>query len=126
MAEQDQANKVAGATSTDAGGQVVAAREGASRNRSWISRTMHTAWANTDTITKWVQLVVVLVGGLWTYYIYHETEASKTETTVDVGARLSPFWVNTPGSKHCLARAEIGVRNQGIRSFDVTSAQVRF
>lgn len=83
-------------------------------------------WENTDSITKWIQVVALCFAAIWTFTTFRETQAPSLETPGVVSGHLEWQAHQDPPSGFCSVSAIFSVENQGIKPFDVASAKIRF
>jgi hypothetical protein len=76
---------------------------------SWI-------WANTDSITKWIQVAALVVAGYWTYTRFIRVDAPALETVARVEMK-DPFF--TAHDDSCRVKIGVVVLNEGHTSFEV-------
>jgi hypothetical protein len=82
---------------------------------SWI-------WTNTDSITKWIQVVALVVAGYWAYTRFIRVDAPSLEPVAHlelVGSVLSQH------DDLCRINVKLVVHNDGHTSFDVGRVQVQ-
>jgi hypothetical protein len=90
-------------------------RLGLSRSISWI-------WANTDNITKWIQIVALAVAGYWTYIRFIRVDAPTLEPVSRVefdGPRFDPH------DESCRVKIGLKVFNEGHSGFAVSRVQIQ-
>jgi hypothetical protein len=81
-------------------------------------------WANTDFLTKWIQVVALTVAAYWTYTRFLVGEKPSLETRVDITSNLK--WENRgPKSGTCYVFFDVQLKNIGISSFAVRGARIR-
>jgi len=81
---------------------------------SWI-------WANTDSITKWMQVAALIVAGYWAYTRFFRVEAPSLEPVAHVG-----FQVDENGEGDlCRVAINVDISNEGRSSFDVKKLRIR-
>jgi hypothetical protein len=83
--------------------------------RNWL-------WANTDSITKWLQVTALLFAAGWTYLIFKDTEAPSLETPLAVETDLQGVVLN---QTTCELVAKIDINNPGLRTIAVDHVQAR-
>jgi hypothetical protein len=81
------------------------------------SHPLRALWDNTDAITKWIQVLALIVAGYWTYTRFIAGEAPSLEPRLDVTMNVQYSGVSASGN--CNVKAVVGVKNSGKRSFDV-------
>lgn len=86
------------------------------------SKVLASIWANTDNLTKWIQVVALVFAAVWTFLTFRETEAPSFETPAGISAKID--WKLTP-TGICSMTATFEVADKSVRSFDVARARVR-
>lgn len=94
------------------------------RNRSIFTRTGNWIWANTDSITKWLQVIALIVTASWVYFKFRTTEAGALETPAFVSTTLHGDWRNDPAPGSCWIDFNVTIRNDGLTTFEVASTQL--
>jgi flagellar biogenesis protein FliO len=57
-----------------------------------IQSAFNVVWENTEKLTKWIQVIALVVTAVWVYFRFSEEEASSLETTFVVTAEhQDPF-----------------------------------
>jgi hypothetical protein len=79
-------------------------------------------WANTDNITKWVQVAALVVAGYWTYTRFIKVDAPSLEPVARVEYQ-GPYFA--PHDDLCRVKMGIVIHNEGHTSFDVGRVQVQ-
>jgi hypothetical protein len=79
-------------------------------------------WANTDPITKWVQVVALALAAYWTVTRYLLVEAPSLERNVGITSDLTEEFRVSTG---CYVKYAITINNGGNVSFDVSKIQIR-
>jgi hypothetical protein len=77
-------------------------------------------WANTDNITKRIQVLALVVAAYWAYTRFFKVEAPSLETTAALDLKLDQY----QSSGECLVRLDVTLRNIGHSSFDVKNAHI--
>jgi hypothetical protein len=85
--------------------------------RRWV-------WTNTDPLTKWLQIVALIVAAYWAYSRFTFVEAPSLEPIVIVTSKLYRSEPN-PIPSTCIVTFQVIVRNEGSVSFDVKGVDVR-
>lgn len=80
-------------------------------------------WANTDNVTKWLQVIALAAAAYWAYTRFLAGERPSLETRVGVTASLRGEKPG-PAPDLCYVFLNVGLTNQGIVSFDVRSIHV--
>ncbi len=93
--------------------------------KKWIVRGLKAIWRNTDSITKWIQVVALVFAAVWTFLTFRETQAPSLETSAAVSAGMAYTWSPAPPTGHCAINVNFGVDDDGVKAFDVAYAQVR-
>jgi len=84
-------------------------------------KTLVWIWANTDNITKWIQIVALIVAGYWAYTRFFRTEAPSLETAASLELDVNEHQVGDS----CRVTISVGIINKGRSSFDVGRVQIR-
>jgi hypothetical protein len=79
-------------------------------------------WENTDSITKWLQVLALVFAAIWTYVVFRDTEAPSLETPVAVGAALDGKLID---QSTCELVASFDINNPGLRTVAVDKIRVR-
>jgi len=90
-----------------------------------IGHASKVIWANTDNITKWIQVVALVFAAVWTFWKFFLTEVPSLQTPLQVQASVRKEWHQEPAPGACWVLAVFNVANQGVKSFDVAFAEVR-
>ncbi len=78
--------------------------------RNWV-------WSNTDQLTKWLQIVALIVAGVWAYDHFSRVEAPYLDRYVSIENHIYPQ--PSPFSNTCLVNFKLLISNEGITSFEV-------
>ena len=78
-------------------------------------------WANTDSISKWVQVVALVLAGYWSYTHFFKVEAPSLATVAHVELASIDF---NPDDIGCQLHIGVVIQNDGRTSFDVGRTQV--
>src|SRR5215472_17366377 len=81
-------------------------------------------WDNTDSLTKWIQVIALAFAAIWTFLTFRETQAPTLRTPAGVGANLSVNWHGNPQAGYCWVQATFTISDEGANSFDVGSTHV--
>jgi hypothetical protein len=84
--------------------------------RKWV-------WANTDALTKWIQVVALGVAAYWAYTRFVIADEPSLEPLCKVGGELSRMVSPLAGA--CVLSFRIAVENAGSVSFDVREVDVQ-
>jgi hypothetical protein len=86
---------------------------------SWV-------WANTDSLTKWLQVTALISAALWTYFRFRTSEAPGLETPPTVSMILNWTWrPDPPSSGSCWVSTQVEVNDVGVTSFEVTKIRLK-
>lgn len=80
-------------------------------------------WANTDNITKWIQIVALAVAAYWAYTKFQLGEAPSLKPNASVTGSLSTEPSHIAGD--CYIEFQVGVENVGKVEFDVKRVRIR-
>jgi hypothetical protein len=80
-------------------------------------------WANTEPLSKWIQIVALIVAAYWAYVRFSLGEKPTLETRVSVTSHLSTEPGPIPGT--CYVFLDYSLSNQGVASFDIHSVHIR-
>lgn len=88
-----------------------------------LSKFLKWTWENTDSLTKWLQIVALAVAAYWAYTRFSIGERPSLETRVGVTTHLRA----EPGPilNTCYVFLDFDLTNQGIVSFDVKNVHIR-
>lgn len=75
-----------------------------------------------DTANKLVQIVAVLVAGIWTWSVFSRTNAPGLEAKLNVRSELS--WSDTADKDVCSAGFHVWAKNDGERAFEIDKVSV--
>jgi len=75
-----------------------------------------------DTINKLIQILAVLIGGIWVWKVFQQTVVPGLEPKIPVDTEI--HWAMVPGTAVCQGRFEVSVKNDGLIPFDVTKVMV--
>jgi hypothetical protein len=89
-----------------------------------IVKTIRWMWANTDSITKWIQILALAVAAYWTYTRFLSGEKPSLETRVNISTSLKDEKPG-PAPGTCYVYLDVQLQNQGTVSFDATGARIR-
>jgi hypothetical protein len=79
-------------------------------------------WANTDKITKWAQIVGLILAGYWTYTKFFRVEAPSLAIVAQIELNHPSI---TQHGDSCRLRIPIIIHNEGHTSFDVGRLQIQ-
>jgi len=82
-------------------------------------------WANTDNLTKWIQVIALVFAAIWTFFTFRATEAPSLRTPAGVGASLTVSWHGNPQPPYCWVQASFSISDDGANSLEVGSTRVR-
>jgi hypothetical protein len=81
-------------------------------------------WANTEPLTKWIQVLALSVAAYWTYTRFLVGEKPSLETRLDITSNLR--WEDRgPRPETCYVFFDVEVKNEGRVSFDVERPHIR-
>jgi hypothetical protein len=80
-------------------------------------------WQRTDNLTKWIQVLALIVAAYWAYTRYFKLEAPSVEPDAHLIFDALSF-TTTPGNL-CRLRVAVIIKNEGHSSFDVGSVRIR-
>jgi hypothetical protein len=88
-----------------------------------LSQFMKWIWANTEPLTKWVQVAALIVAAYWAYVRFSLGEKPTLETRIGVTSHIS----TEPGplKDTCYVFLDYNLSNQGIASFDIQKVRIR-
>jgi len=88
-----------------------------------LSKSMKWVWANTEPLSKWIQVIALIVAAYWAYVRFSLGEKPTLETRVIVTSHLS----TEPGpiADTCYVFLDYSISNQGVASFDTKSVHIR-
>ncbi len=81
-------------------------------------------WANTDHISKWIQIIGLAVAAYWAYTRFRVGEKPSLEIRVDASEHLK-YESPGPFPNSCYVYFDLLLTNQGAVSFDVKGARIR-
>lgn len=76
-------------------------------------------WTNTDSLTKWAQILALIVAGYWAYTRYVRVDKPSLEPTGSVELNVEQY-----GEDACRVRIEITIKNIGHTSFDIDTLHI--
>jgi hypothetical protein len=82
-------------------------------------------WANTDTLTKWLQVAALIFTAIWAYFRFQTSEAPGLKTPLAVSNNLKWTSRGEPSPGSCWIEAIIEVNNPGVTTYDVRKVQQR-
>jgi hypothetical protein len=88
-----------------------------------MSRWLKAVWDNTDNITKWLQIVALIVAGYWAYTRFRVGEAPSLEPRLGIGTQ-GPNIYPGPTQGTCHVQTDVVVSNDGKTSFDLKSVHL--
>ena len=88
-----------------------------------LSKSLKWIWANTEPLTKWIQVVALIVAAYWAYTRFSLGEKPALETRVSVTSHLSTEPGPVPNT--CYVFLDYNLSNQGVASFDIKSVHIR-
>jgi hypothetical protein len=94
-----------------------------------MSNVLGRIWANTDSITKWIQVVALVVAAYWAYTRFFIVEAPSLQPTAHL--TFDELRCNEEGNtcssaaNACRIKIAVTVKNDGRSSFDVGRVQIR-
>lgn len=107
-------------------GDAMEAKGDSSASTRWFVRISRALWKNTDSVTKWIQVVALLFAAVWTFMEFSETVVPGFGMRAGVGAQLGwDLYRPGPAAGSCTVTATFNVENQGVKSFDVDHVWVR-
>lgn len=89
-----------------------------------IAKVLRWAWIHTDPITKWVQVLALVIAAYWTYTKFLAGEKPNLEPRVDVAMDLKDEMPG-PSPDSCFVYFTFDLKNQGLVSFDIDSAHIQ-
>jgi hypothetical protein len=81
-------------------------------------------WTNTDSLTKWIQVIALCIAAWWTFTNYSVADKPSLEPNISVDAHFS-IENNGWEPATCMAKYTITVGNDGKVSFDVNEIHFR-
>ena len=75
-----------------------------------------------DTVNKFIQIVAVVIAGIWTWNVFARTSAPGLESKLSMRSELS--WGDTADKDVCSAMFHVWAKNDGQRAFDVTGIRI--
>lgn len=91
-------------------------------HRGW--NAVRWMWANTDAITKWIQIIGLAVAAYWAYTRFCVEEKPSLEIRVDASENLHGE-LPGPFPNSCYVYLDLMLKNQGAVSFNVTGAHIQ-
>ncbi len=89
-----------------------------------VADSLGKIWANTDQITKWLQVFALCLAGFWTYRTFNLGEAPSLAPTPAVEGKLS--WEKSSSStSNCLMSFHVSIENVGKSAFNIDQVRVR-
>jgi hypothetical protein len=88
-----------------------------------LSNFMKWIWKNTEPLSKWIQIVALIVAAYWAYVRFSLGEKPTLETRVSVSSHLSTEPGPIQGT--CYVFLDYNLSNQGVASFDTQSVHIR-
>lgn len=86
------------------------------------AKFFRTIWENTDSLTKWIQVMALVFAAVWTFLIFRATVFPGIDIPPEVSASISGRL--NPGSDGCSISAVFGVSNNGMKDFSVARIDV--
>ena len=88
-----------------------------------LSKSMKWIWANTEPLSKWIQVVALILAAYWAYFRFSLGEKPTLETRISVTSHLSTEPGPIPDT--CYVFLDYSLSNQGVASFDIQSVHIR-
>jgi hypothetical protein len=88
-----------------------------------LSKPVKWIWANTEPLSKWIQILALIVAAYWAYVRFSLGEKPALETRVSVTSHLSVEPGPVPDT--CYVFLDYSLSNQGIAPFDIRSVHIR-
>lgn len=79
-------------------------------------------WANTDKITKWVQVLALVIAAYWAVTRFLLVDAPSLQRHAEVSTTRSEYFKL---QSDCYVSQVVSIRNAGVRSFDITKIEIR-
>src|SRR6266436_263013 len=76
-----------------------------------------------DTLNKLVQIVAVLIAGMWTWSVFARTSAPGLESKLSLRCELN--WTETADKHVCNAVFHVSAKNDGQRGFDISEVTIQ-
>ena len=87
-----------------------------------LSAVVSTIWNHTDSVTKWLQILALILAGGWAYFHFRKVEGPTLETRLAIGQDLRSEILK---SDSCLVTFGTRIQNVGVASVYVAKVQVR-
>ncbi len=88
-----------------------------------LSKPLKWIWANTEPLSKWIQVGALVVAAYWAYTRFSLDEKPALETRVRVTSHLTTEPGPVPNT--CYVFLDYSLSNQGVSSFDIKSVHIR-
>jgi hypothetical protein len=88
-----------------------------------LSKSMKWIWINTEPLSKWIQVVALILAAYWAYFRFSLGEKPTLETRISVTSHLSTEPGPIPDT--CYVFLDYSLSNQGVASFDIQSVHIR-
>jgi hypothetical protein len=88
-----------------------------------LSKSMKWIWTNTEPLSKWIQVVALILAAYWAYFRFSLGEKPTLETRISVTSHLSTEPGPIPDT--CYVFLDYSLSNQGVASFDIQSVHIR-
>ena len=75
-----------------------------------------------DTTNKLIQIVAVVIAGMWTWIVFARTSAPGLEPKLNLRSALS--WSDTADNDVCAAAFHVWAKNEGQRAFEIHTIRV--
>ena len=82
-------------------------------------------WVNTDPLTKWLQVVAIIITTGWVFFKFSRGEAPSLELRSSLESTLDSTLAADSSAKWCDVHYKVTVRSEGITSFDVTEVHIQ-
>ena len=90
---------------------------------STLRRFAAAFWRNTDSITKWIQVIALVLAAVWTIMTFEFGEAVFLKPIASVDGDLS--WAPVEGSNDCYVTFDNTLKNVGKTAFDVNKVVIK-
>jgi hypothetical protein len=105
-------------------GEILISPRGAYSMGARLTSAFRAFWKNTDNITKWVQVIALVVTAGWVFWRFQLLEMPSSLRRPGVSTNLSSELVRGTNGATCDLKLEIKIENSGLTSFKVSKIQV--